>query len=396
MNTAVADAGTVIPAKKIRVAYVVHTFDMGGLERCIAHLSNHLDRCHFHPLVICLNRNGDAARWVSASDVEIIELHKRGGNDLRVVGRLAQALRRHKVDWIHSHNWGTLVESVLARKLAHTPHHLHAEHGMELADIRLGGFHKSLRAIFTRWALLTTSEIVTVADSVRKRLVERLRIPSARIRLLSNGVEVAAVAPTARQNLRQSLGIPDHHQVIGSVGRFAPVKNFGALVDAFYHLNRQTVPSSLVLVGDGPTRAAIMQQAQALGLEKSVHFVGQQSSVGDWLSALDIYVNCSLSEAMSLSILEAMGMGLPMVVTDVGDNARLVGGTSGCGTIVPPDDTPALSAALTELTRSPRRLGEMKTIALRRYQREYTTGTMVGRYAQLYSANRLEPTFSGA
>ena len=386
MNTAVADTGTVTPAKKIRVAYVVHTFDMGGLERCIAHLSNHLDRCHFHPLVICLNRNGDAARWVSASDVEIIELHKRGGNDLRVVGRLAQALRRHKVDWIHSHNWGTLVESVLARKLAHTPHHLHAEHGMELADIRLGSLHKSLRAMFTRWALLTTSEIVTVADSVRKRLIERLRIPSARIRLLSNGVEVPGVDASVRQNLRQSLGIPDHHQLIGSVGRFAPVKNFGALVDAFYHLDRQAVPSSLVLVGDGPTRVAIMQQAKALGLQESVHFVGQQSNVGEWLSALDIYVNCSLSEAMSLSILEAMGMGLPMVVADVGDNARLVGGASACGTIVPPDDIPSLSAGLQELAQSPHGLGEMRENGLRRYKREYTTGTMVERYAQLYRA----------
>ena len=89
----------------IRIACVVHTFDMGGIERCVAHLANHLDRSRFRPLIVCLNRSGSAAQWITRDDIPIVEIKKKPRNDLGAVRRLAGVLKEHQVDVVHSHNW---------------------------------------------------------------------------------------------------------------------------------------------------------------------------------------------------------------------------------------------------------------------------------------------------
>ena len=119
---------------QVRIAFVVHTFDMGGLERCVARLVNRLDPARFEPMIVCMDRNGDAAGWLQRPDVPIVELRKRAGNDPAVIRRLAKTLRENRIDVVHSHNWGTLLETVLARRWAKTAYHGHAEHGLGLAE----------------------------------------------------------------------------------------------------------------------------------------------------------------------------------------------------------------------------------------------------------------------
>src|SRR5690242_12707653 len=103
---------------RLRVALVVHTFEIGGIERHVARLASRLDRQKFRPLIICLARTGKAAQWIETDDVPVIELHKQPRNDLRVVFRLARTLRDERIDVVHSHNWGTLLETTLARRWA--------------------------------------------------------------------------------------------------------------------------------------------------------------------------------------------------------------------------------------------------------------------------------------
>ena len=312
-----------------RVAYIVHTFDVGGLERCVAHFANHLDRAQFRPIVICLSRSGTAAQWIVDDDVQIIEMRKRPGNDVGVVRRLARTLRERHVDVVHSHNWGTLLETVLARRWARIPVHVHAERGTLLGSLQVRGLRSRLRAMAARWAMNRADCVVTVAEAVRQKLLQRcgrLRTP---VRLIPNGVEVPAVTgpEAAPSKLRESLGISAEATVLGSVGRLVPVKDFGTAIDALSELRHQQRAIHFVLVGDGPEREALAVRARERGVEDRVHLVGQRQDVGNWLAMMDVYLNVSQSEGMSQSILEAMAVGLPMVVTDVGDNAVLVDGT---------------------------------------------------------------------
>jgi glycosyltransferase involved in cell wall biosynthesis len=352
----------------------------------VARLLNHLDRTAVQPLLICLDRNGTAADWVQVDDVQVIELHKRSGNDPRVVGKMARLLRREGVELVHSHNWGTLVETSLARRWARVPYHVHAERGTVLGSVDHVGWRSRMRAAVTRRILSSCDAILAVSESVRGRLSDRCHIDRSRVEIIANGVDVPAVdnRQVARSECRRQLGISDDTILIGSVGRLAPVKNFRMAVKALEILSKRDLNCQLVLVGDGPQREQLAAWANEAGIQQQVHLVGQQASVGPWLAAMDIFINTSVSEGMSQAILEAMALGLPMVVTDVGENARLVEDPEGCGDVIPSEDHERLAVALDSLVRDPERRRKLSQRAITRHRNHYTIGVMVQRYQQLY------------
>lgn len=371
----------------VRVAYIVHTFEMGGLERCVARLCNHLDRDRLRPMVVCLSRSGAAADWIERDDVPIIELRKRDGNDPLLVRRLARALNEHRVDIVHSHNWGTLVETSLARRWARVPVHVHAERGTLMGDLNGGGLRGRLRAAAARWAMNRADYVVTVAESVRQKLTARcgrLRTP---VQVIPNGVDAPTVSMSETQLVqrRQTLGIAREAIVLGSVGRLVPVKDFGNAIDAVSELRRRGHDVHLILVGDGPEHDRLAARADERGIADRVRLVGRQEDVGNWLAMMDIYLNVSLSEGMSQSILEAMAAGLPMVVTDVGDNAILVDGEDPCGLVVPPASSVAIAAAAANLLEGSVHRLKLSRNGRARYARCYTADAMIQAYQHLYS-----------
>lgn len=372
----------------LRVAYVVHTFDMGGIERSVARLCNGLDRRRFAPLVVCLNRSGDAAQWLTAKDVPIVELHKAGGNDWRVVGRLARALRERKVDVVHSHNWGTLLETVAARRWAGTPRHVHAERGTLFGGAAATGWRARLRVPLARWAFSQADQLLTNAQSIAGRLERVFGLPAANVQVIPNGVDLPGGPPTTgtRQHVRERLGVAPDDVVIGSVGRLVEVKDFATLVRALAQVAASGRQVHLLLVGDGPLKPALMQLAESLGIAARLHLSGQQEAVGDWLAAMDVYVNSSVSEGMSQSIVEALAAGLPLAVTDVGDNALLAGrGGEPNGLVSPAGDDGALAANLQQLVDNP---GLRKTFGARSlasHAENYSVPGMLRRYETLYA-----------
>jgi glycosyltransferase involved in cell wall biosynthesis len=383
------------PESRLRIAYVVHTFHVGGLERCVARLVNRLDRSRFQATIVCLHRNGRAAEWIDRDDVPLIEIHKRNGNDPLAVGRLARVLKELRADVVHSHNWGTLVETALARRWARVPVHVHAERGTLLGNVDGRGLRTRVRGACARWAMNRADCVITVAESVERRLIDRcgrLRVP---VRRIPNGVDAPAVAdPEAeRAALRRSLGVAPGAIVLGSVGRLVPVKDFGTAIDAVAQLEaRETDWQSglrsgdvhLVLVGDGPERGALEALAERRHVADRVHLVGQTSEVGKWLAAMDVYLNVSLSEGMSQSLLEAMAMGLPTVVTDVGDNAALVSGPAACGLVVPSGEAAVVAEAIARLLAGPNRRAELGENARARHAARYGVDAMIRTYEDLY------------
>lgn len=368
----------------LRVGYVVCRFDMGGLERVAAHLANGLDRAVFEPFIFCLERTGAAAGWLNEEHVPIIELHKREGNDPSVVLRLARSLRAHGIDVVHSHNWGTLVETTLARRLARTPVHVHAEHGQELDSLRTGGLRRLARSTATRWALARADTVVVCAESVRDRIHRRTGFAAANMLCIPNGVDPPPQPDEESRKLRGELGITDGALVVGSLSRLVPVKDFGTAIEMLAHCPAELVDVHLVLVGDGPEESSLRERAAVLGVSGRVHLVGRREDVGAWLSLFDVYLNSSLSEALSMGLLEAMSLGLPSVVTDVGDHASVVGGDDSCGLVVPPAAPRELGLAVGRLASSKELRDDFGSHARKRYLDLYTTARMVEDYASLY------------
>lgn len=367
-----------------RVAYIVHAMQPGGLERCVAHLCNSLDRNRFQPMIVCLDRSGDAARWIETDDVPIVELHKRPGNDWGVVKRLSQALRQHDVSLAQSHNWGTLVETTLACRSTKTKH-VHALHGQEWSPDQASRTRYWLQKMVRQWAYRRVDEIVSVADTVTHYLERKWGVGADRVKYLPNGVRAPQTHdPLAVRRQREQLGIQDHEFVFGSTGRMAPVKDFGSAIIALAKLVDRKLPVHLILVGEGPEEDRLASLIAELGMTDRVHLVGHAVDVGHWLSCFDVFVNSSVSEAMSMSVLEAMSVGLPVVATDVGDTHKLIDGTQPCGLLVPPGDPGRMADSMESMLDDEQRRTEFSAVSRSRFLECYSVDAMIDRYQQLY------------
>jgi len=359
----------------IRIAFIVHGMQPGGIERSVTRIINGLDRNYFEPIVVCLDRSGPAAHWLE-DDIPVIEIGKRPGNDLMSIGRLAAALRRYKVDLVQSHNWGTLIETVAARKLARVPAHIHAERGTVLGAVESGGFRDQLRSIAMKLALSTVDRMMSNSHAVAACVQKRCGYSAERITVIPNGID----GPTTdnrqqvRQQIRKRLRIEDDAVLLGSVGRLHEVKGFDVLVKAMSIVQSHRGPVHLVLVGDGDQREYLEELAEQEKVADRIHLVGYHDDVAPWLSAMDGYVNSSRSEGMSQSMLEAMSTGLPIVATNVGDACRMIRRENFvCGEICPADDVAALAESIDAL------LGDESTF------RQYGIAAM-NCHRQFYSA----------
>ncbi|MGD9857241.1 MAG: glycosyltransferase [Planctomycetaceae bacterium] len=370
----------------IRVAYIVYCFDVGGIERCVAHLANHLDRARFQPEIIALTKSGGAAEWIAQDDVPILEVHKRAGNDPQALFRLARVLRDREIDLVHSHNWGTLVETTLARRWAGVPVHVHSERGTVLGDLDLAGSRRWVRSAAMRWSLGRADAVVSNAFATAGKVERMSGYPAERMIVIPNGVTCPSVSDRdgARAAIHRDLQIGSDAIVIGSVGRLVAVKNFGMAIDAVAELHRRDVDLHLLLVGAGPEQSALSRHAAASGIARRVHLVGHQDDFGRWMAAMDLYVNCSNSEGMSQSIGEAVAMGLPLIVTDVGDNARFLDSESPCGEVVPAGDVPMLCQAISRFSGCRRRMVEFGRAAAEQHRLKYSLDAMIRSYAELY------------
>jgi glycosyltransferase involved in cell wall biosynthesis len=142
-------------------------------------------------------------------------------------------------------------------------------------------------------------------------------------------VAAAMPLPSERWRVRRALGIDDDTFVVISVARLDPVKDLATLLDAFALVRRRVPHSRLLIVGDGPDRATLAANAACLDLADSVTFIGYRSDVQSLLPSADLYVNSSITEGISITILEAMAAGLPVVATAVGGTPEVVDRTTG-------------------------------------------------------------------
>lgn len=370
----------------ITVAYLVHSLRAGGIERSVTRLVNGLDPNEYRSIIICLDRSGPAADWLEV-DVEIVELKKRSGNDLRAIRRLSKTLTEHNVDIVQSHNWGTLVESVFARKLSRTSVHIHCERGTVMGAIHPSGLKHRLRAKAMAGALRQVNLVLSNSATVARRVEERCGYSAERIAIVPNGVPAQQpdALQSSRASIREKLGISDQSIIIGTIARLAEVKGLDLLIDAFSMLRPNGELPILLLVGDGPEKERLARQASSLKIEDRIHFAGQQPRPIEWLAGMDVFVNSSHSEGMSQSIIEALSCGVPVVATDVGDSQIVLGlGDEAAGTCVPPGDPTLLTNALQELAADPDKRTRIASAAFARHRKCFSESRLLHNIQKIY------------
>jgi len=344
----------------------------------ILDLAQQLLRGEFQPQVAVFEGGGSLEPALRRSGVPVHDLRKREGVDLGLALRLRRLLRHEKVGIVHSHNYSAWLYSCLAARSLGGVTHVHTEHSAVDAARR--------RYAAERWLSRATTHVVAVSSHVQEVLVRDVGILRERVRLIYNGVDTVRFAPdeTTRDRMRATLRVGSEDVLIGIVARLEKVKNHALLLRAFAPLRQEFGPTvRLAIVGDGSERSALEGLAHQLGIAGKVEFLGERHDVPELLRALDIYVLVSVSEGMSVTLLEAMGCGLPIVATAVGGNVEIVDNTV-TGLLVPPGDVDGLVRSLRVLVRE-REIGARLGLAGRRRVIErFDQRGMMAQYLDLY------------
>ena len=357
----------------LRVLQVVLSLNPGGTERLVIQLCHRLNR-EIPTAVCCLDAPGDWATEVQAAGIPLTALGRRPGFHPSLSRGVAAAASAHQATVIHAHHYSPFVYSGMVRLWKPRLGVVFTEHG-RLSDAGPSMKRRTANGLLGRPA----SRVFAVSHDVGRHLSAE-GFPN--VEVIYNGVDMGPVSTAeSRERVRRELGISPGEFLVGTIARLDPVKDLGTLLNACALL-RGTRPIALMVVGDGPERASLEQMADALGIRDHVRFLGQRGNAREWVAGCDAYVNSSISEGVSLTILEAMAAKLPVVVTAVGGTPEVVDNT--CGRLVPARDHVMMAAALSDLAAAPDTRATLGEAGRHRVQTRFTLDRMVAEYADVY------------
>lgn len=357
----------------------------GGSERFLRNLVSLLSPDTYRITLVQLTDGDDAgADGEPLFDVGHVALVKMsvgavyGTRGWQAWRRLRRLLRSQRFDIVQSHHEKSDVLNALLPR--------HAG-GARISNRRDMGFNKSPRLkLLFRLLNRRFDCIVAPSAPIIDGLAHSERLRHARTMTIPNGVDAARFAPgdaAARAAVRASLGLAVDDIACVCVASLTPVKCHDDLVQGFAQAQRGEPRLRLLLVGDGPLRARVEAQVDALGLGDRVTLLGDRRDIEALLPAMDLGVLVSSTEGMSNAVLEMMACGLPVVASAVGGNPQLVAhGDSGL--LVPARDPDALAQALLALAGDPARRATMAASARARIESDYSLATMARAFERLY------------
>jgi glycosyltransferase involved in cell wall biosynthesis len=226
--------------------------------------------------------------------------------------------------------------------------------------------------------------VLVNADSVRDWLLMQ-RYPSKKIRVIRNGIEEPSVDHIEKPvNLREEYGVPPDVPLIATVCRLNHVKAVNDLLDAAALVIKEHPSARFLIIGDGPDRPALMEQAQRSSIAHRVIFTGFRNDTAQILPQLTMSVLSSLTEGLSNTLLESMGAGVPVVATRVGGNSEIVA-EGITGFLVPPRDPVSLKQAMCRVLEDPALAARMGSAGRQRILRQFSVETTVRQTESLYA-----------
>lgn len=360
----------------MRIVHVIESLEFGGAEQVVLMLANAMAGSD-DVTIVCVKRPGELAAN-AATGVRVVALGKGEGNDPLLPLRLARLLRACRAQVLHGHNWGIFLECGLAGWLARVPVRLHTIHGPYApgAEGRRGRLKRALRQKLEHAVARLYHRLVPVSEAIRNYLVQDRGLHEDRVLIVHNGIALNGNPAPAR--------VPDDDRLTFiAVGRLAPIKNHELMLNAFAAFARRDSRARLVIVGDGPTRAALERRTRELGMDDRVEFVGFRGDVADLLARADVFLVSSHYEGISVAVLEAMRARLPVIATRVGGMPEIIHDGRE-GVLVAPGDTTAMAAAMARLAASPSLRRAMGEAGFDLFGRKFSLENMLAGYRELY------------
>ena len=343
----------------MNILQIISSKDVGGgSQEHTRFLSLGLKEKGHRVLVIC--RPGSLVNAYRREGLEVYPLELREKN--KAIKTIQSLIRERSFEVVHTHNRDADVPGLVAAAKAGVPvivSTIHAfinldKYGRPKMNFPLWKYNHLLKKI--------PHKIITVSNALQQNLLEKLDLDKERVLTILNAVDLSQLkVKRDKQEVRQELGIPPESRVVGAVGNLIAIKGYDYFIESASTVLKDSLDVKFLLVGDGNQRSVLREKVKVLNLEKDFIFAGYRDDIPDILQILDIFVHSSLLEALPRSVMEASGMGIPVVATEVGGTSEVVKDRES-GLLIPPQNPNKLALTILYLLEHPEKAEDMGRI----------------------------------
>lgn len=338
----------------MKILYVITKANWGGAQRYVYDLAT-AAKAQGDEVAVAYGTVGTLSERLAAADIRTLPLEGLG-RDLRLKGEwrafrsLLALMRSERPDVVHvNSSKGGLA--LVAARFARVPRILFTAHGWAFNEQRAWWQKLLLRTIYVCTVLLS-HETICVSEAVRRE--SGLSFLGKKLTVIRNGIEVSKLRP--KRSARNILHPTDEKKIwLGILAELHPSKRIEDALQAMNELAPEFPDLKLFVIGEGEERVRLEEFIETHGLRERVYLLGFVPDAASYLSAFDVFLMISRTEALGYALLEAGAAGLPVVATRVGGIPEvIVHGES--GTLVPPENPASIARAVRTYLGDPARM----------------------------------------
>lgn len=304
--------------KKLHILHVVASMNRGGAETFVMNILRAIDRDNYRFYFLCFSNNHfdyeDEIEQLGGIIVRIPDIKDVG--IIAYIRAIKSVIKKYQIDIVHAHTYYNSVFALIAAARAGVSMriaHSHCTQSEVSPPLKKRIYFTLARFAISRYA---TEKIACAKDAGRALFGRRP------FTVINNGIDLQkfAYSETIRRDIREAYNLPQDATILLNVARFYEVKNHNFIIDIFAQYHKEQPKSYLLLVGDGPLRAAVEAKVAQLGLSRYVIFTGVVADTEKMYSAADVFVMPSFFEGLPVVLIEAQANRLPCVVSDTIDS----------------------------------------------------------------------------
>lgn len=365
------------------VLHLINSFEIGGTERQAVELLKRIDPERFNVRLAAIRNRGPLYSEIAYRFPEVPEFPLTSfynANAARQLSRLRSLILRERVRILHAHDFYAGVIGAVAARLSRIKI-IACQRHLKLSDRRVHDWG-------TRLINRLADRIVVNSDAIRDYIVASGAASISKITVIRNGLRSPENLSDANlteqsKSLRRELGLNAEAKLIGCVANLLPVKGHRYLIKAASRVAQADSNAHFILIGEGPLRAEIEQQAAQLRITARVHLLGHRDDAATLVSSFDLAVLASLREGLPNAVMEAMACAVPVVATSVGGTTELITDYE-TGYLVAPADAETLSERILWALRHEKESREVARRGQQKIIENFGMSRMVDSVEQVY------------
>ncbi|WP_169579653.1 glycosyltransferase family 4 protein [Saccharospirillum impatiens] len=359
---------------------VLHTIDTtgpGGAETVFLDIAEHL-QMPGHQTLALIKGPGWVQDQLDARHIPYRMLKPHGFLSLPYYWQVYRLIRTHRVHLVYAHLLGSALTFSLFGLLARLPA-IGVLHGQ--VDVNPNERFVPVKRWLMKHGL---RKVVAVSQRLANNMVDRGVFTERQVAVIHNGIDTSKYRNKKTGALKASLNLDDAALLVGSLGNIRPAKDYANLLNAAADVIQQEPRAHFVIAGHQkePLMSELSQQAQTLGVQSHVHFIGFIDSTADFLAELDVFALSSSSEGFSIATIEAMASGIPVVATLCGGPEEIIR-LNVDGALVPVSKPEMLAQAILKVMQSPLVAGQLYSSAMARVEANFSLDAMLKKYREI-------------